>query len=300
MAHPQPVANPPEHTLWREQDHHDDGHAEDDALDTREPCAELRVQDLADRDEEGSADDRPPHGADAAEHRDGQRLCRHEHAEYGSRRDDEQDDGVKRAGGTGHGAAQRDGAQLPAQRVDAGGLGGGLVLFDSDQSHAEAGALNPAGEQGHDEEHHKRDHHIGAVIVELHVGPGVLALERKRDLLVTEPFEHVEHRKGIGEHRQGEVVPAQAEGREPDDEPGSRADERRQRQREPGGHVKLVGEKYRRVGAETEEGSMAERNEPGHAAEHVPGQAEAGPDQHKREHQLVIGVLHQQRDAEIE
>ena len=52
----------------------------------------------------------------------------------------------------------------------------------------------------------------------------------------------------------------------------------------------------RGVGADAEEGRMPERHEPGVAAEHVPGEAEARPHQHQRHYQLVVGVGDGERD----
>src|SRR5215204_6328091 len=44
---------------------------------------------------------------------------------------------------------------------------------------------------------------------------------------------------------------------------------------------------------------MPERDQPGVPAQHVPGEAKAGPDQHEREHELVIGVGDEEGERRI-
>src|SRR5262249_43711258 len=53
------------------------------------------------------------------------------------------------------------------------------------------------------------------------------------------------------------------------------------------------------VGADAEEGGVAEGDQPGVAAEQIPRQAEDGPDQDQRHDQLVVGVGDDQRDCRI-
>src|SRR5690606_39936111 len=106
-------APPPDDTVGR--DHHDrDARGDvDHAVDPGDDMAALGMQDVRKRYERRGADDRAPYRADPAEHRDDQRLRRHEHAEHGRRRDDQQHYGVEAADRPGHRAAQRDRFQLP-------------------------------------------------------------------------------------------------------------------------------------------------------------------------------------------
>jgi len=50
--------------------------------------------------------------------------------------------------------------------------------------------------------------HVDAPIGELHVGSRRIADHRHGDFLIPEPFEHIEQRERIGEHREREVVAA--------------------------------------------------------------------------------------------
>ncbi len=117
------VAHPPVDAFRRQQDGRDDRDAEHHALNAGKHITELRVQDLADGYQEKGADDRTPNGADSAEQRDHQRLCRGEHAERGRRRHDQQDHRIEAADRAGNRPAQDDGEQLAAPGIDAGCLG---------------------------------------------------------------------------------------------------------------------------------------------------------------------------------
>src|SRR5215831_35903 len=92
---------------------------------------------------------------------------------------------------------------------------------------------------------------------------------------------------------------AQAERRIADDHAGDHADHHSDRDADPGRDVELHQEQRHRVRAEAEERRMAERDEARVAAEDIPGKAHDRPDQHERQHQLVVLVLHEQPDDEI-
>ncbi len=198
----------------------------------------------------------------------------------------------------GHRGREHHGVHPPARRVDAGGFGGRQVLLDREQREAEARALDVQRDDHADHHQHHGDQHVGALIVELHVGGGVLALHRQRDFLIAEPFEHVEHRERVGEHREREVVPAQAEGRNADQHAGDHADHGAERHADPRRDAELHERDGDGVGAEPEERRMAERDQPAVAGQHVPAEPHRGPDQHQRHHQLVIGIAHEEADRE--
>ena len=134
----------------------------------REPASAL--QRFGQRDQDHRSDHRTPDRSDAAEHGDRQRLRRHQHAEHGLRGHHQQHDRVEAADRAGDGAAERDGAQLPGQRVDAGGFRGGFVLLDREQRHAEARSFDRPRQQDRSEHHRQRQQRVESVIGELHIG----------------------------------------------------------------------------------------------------------------------------------
>ena len=80
---------------------------------------------------------------------------------------------------------------------------------------------------------------------------------------------------------------------------GGHADQHAERNADPRRDVELHEEQGHGVRAQPEEGRVAERHQAGVAAEDVPGDAHDGPDQHEREHQLVVLVPHDEADDEI-
>ena len=264
------IAQRPEHALRRHQNDDNDGDAVDHALDAGYPRAEFGVEDFADRDQHGGADQRSPHRADAAEHRHRQGLRRDQHAEYRRRRDHQQHHGIERADRAGDRTRQRDGAQLPRQGIDARGLRRRLVLLDRQQRHAEPRSLDGAGDEHDSEQHGERDQGVEPRIGKLHIGERRVALDRQRQLLVAEPLEHVEHRQRVGQHRQREVVAAQAERRKTDQEAGHPADHGRDRDQQPWREIEVELAERRRVGAEPEEGGVAKGYQTGVAGQDVP------------------------------
>jgi hypothetical protein len=79
------VAHAPENAFRREQHHEDDGDAVDDTLNPRDYVAKVRLERLAQGDQDGGPDQRTPQDADAAEQGNGQRLRRRKHPEHAVR-----------------------------------------------------------------------------------------------------------------------------------------------------------------------------------------------------------------------
>src|SRR5450759_1563658 len=92
---------------------------------------------------------------------------------------------------------------------------------------------------------------------------------------------------------------AQAESRKSNSQSRKPANSRGNRNQEPGGNAKMDLSQRGGVGAKTKKGCMTEGNEPGVATEQVPREAEAGPDQNQRQHELVIGVCDDHRNRGI-
>ncbi|MGY4486384.1 hypothetical protein ACVWWR_005575 [Bradyrhizobium sp. LM3.2] len=71
----QEIAQFPKEAFRCQQDHADNGKAEDDALDAGDARTGLRVQDFGERDQNDRPDDRTPDRADAAEHHEPVSAC---------------------------------------------------------------------------------------------------------------------------------------------------------------------------------------------------------------------------------
>ncbi len=123
----------------------------------------------------------------------------------------------------------------------------------------------------------ERDHRVNAAIVELGVKRRIDAHHRQRDLLIAQPLEHVEHGERIGEHRECEVVAAQAKRRQADDDAGEHADDDSERDPEPGRDAEFHERDRHRIAAEPEEHSLPERDHAAVAAQHVPGEPHDRP-----------------------
>ncbi len=257
------------------------------------------MQDFRDRYQEARADDRTPEGADPAEHRHGQRLRRDQHAEHGLRGDHQNDDGIERTRHRRDRAADGDGPELPAQRVDPRSFGGRLVLLDRDQRHAEAGGFDLARQQHHDDQKRHRDQRVDPPVGELHVGCRIVMHARHADLGKAKPEEDVHEGQRIGEHAEREIVAAQAEGRKADGDAKHRADHARGEEHHPGRDRPVDLRQHRGEGARAEEGGMAEGYQPGIAAQNVPAQPEDRPDQDQRQHELVVGIGHERRERQV-
>ena len=195
--------------------------------------------------------------------------------------------------------AQHDRVHLLPRRVDAGRLRRRLVLLDREQRPAEARALDVERHDHRGDEQDHRQHHVAARIGELGVGERILALHRQRHFLVAHPLEDVEHRERVREHRQREVVAAEAEGRDADDDRRDHADRDAERDPEPRRDAELHERDRHRVAAEPEERGLAERDHAAVAAQHVPAEAHRRPDQDEGHDQLVVGVADQQPEQEV-
>ncbi len=227
----------------------------------------MGLQGVAERHQHRGPDHRPPHRGDAAEEGDDQRLGRGQDAKDAVRRHHQKNDRVEPAGRRGECAAEHDRAHFPAPGVDPGRLGRRLVLFDREQRHAEARPLDRERDQERQHQEADGDRDIGAVVAELHVASGCRALHRQRHLLVAEPFEDVEQRQRVGEHRQRKIMAAQAKGRPADDRAGGGPDQHAERDAEPGRDVEPHQSDGNGVGAEAEERGVAERDETAVAAQ---------------------------------
>ena len=223
----QPIAHPPVHALRRQQDDRDDRDAVNDALDARQYAPSSAFSPSA----SGTSTAAPitgPHRLPTPPNSARISAC----AETSmpntlSGVTTSMHDPVQPAGDRGERARQHQRQHLPAPGIDAGGLGGRLVLLDRGQRHAEPRILDPQRDQQRNHQQRQRQHDIDAPVGELHVQGRRLALHRQRQLLIAEPLEHVEDRQRIGEHRQREIMAAQAEGRIADQRPGGGADHAR-------------------------------------------------------------------------
>ncbi len=118
--------------------------------------------------------------------------------------------------------------------------------------------------------------------------------------MVAHPLEHVEHREGVGEHRQCEIVTAQAKCWQANDDASNHADDDAEGNANPRGDTESDERDRHRVATETEKGRVTERDHAAVAAQHVPRDADGRPDQHQRHHQLIVGVANGPPDQEID
>ena len=109
------------------------------------------------------------------------------------------------------------------------------------------------------------DHGVEARIGELQIRRRVLPVHRQRDFLEAEILQQVEDRQRIGEHRQREIVPAQAEGRRADDDRGDRAHDRAERDAEPRRQVPVHQRQRHGIGADAEERTHGRRTAARHS-----------------------------------
>ena len=175
----------------------------------------------------------------------------------------------------------------------------GFVFADRHQRHAEARAFDQAGQ------HHRADHQgqrepdVDAMILELHVGEGMLALHRQRQFLVTQPLEHVEQRKRIGQHGEREIMAAQAERRHADDQARESADDGGTGNADPGRQAPVNLRQRDEIGAQAEERGMAEGHEAAVSAQQVPREAHHRPHRHDREDQQIVGMPDECREQAV-
>ncbi len=178
---------------------------------------------------------------------------------------------------TGEGAAHHEGGELDAGNVVAEGLGPLLVLADGLQNLAEGG-LDDALHDPEREEEKKRD---GSVVRERrmdveaeHVrardaGHAVLPT-RDRGPLVGREVEHLVEREG----QHDEVEPGALDAEVADEGRRHRPHRDPDREREEDADAVVLQEVARHVGRPTEEGRLAERQQPCVAHEQVETQAE--------------------------
>ena len=183
--------------------------------------AQFRVQGFGQRHQDGGADHRPPDRGDAAEQRHHHRLRRDQHAEHRIRRHHQQHAGIEAAGRRGDHARHDQRAHLPQPGVDAGGLGRQFVLPDRQQGEAEAGVFHQHADEHAGDQQADGDQRVVVRVGELQERRRVFPMHRQRHFLEAEVLQEVQDRQRIGEHRQREVMAAQAERRQADQDRGA-------------------------------------------------------------------------------
>src|SRR5215472_18554796 len=297
----QALAEPADQALGNEAHDDDKETAVDDQIDAHQPAAHVAeggAQARFQRGDEDGAHERAHGGADAAD--DG--VEREAHGEI----DGENVEGIHEAhvlrpqgaAGAGERGGDGDGQHLEPPAGDAEGLSGVLVFAHPGQPIAEPRALevdlyrvDAEGERQHD------------------VYPRHLAREAERPQPGAERHGHALRARGEGapaarhdeeDLREGdggeaEVGSLEAIRQVADDEPGQG------RYRSAGGHgdpgrtVQSRGDERSRIGADAEEGGVAERSLPRVAARHVPGPGYRAPEQDEDEAVEEEAVLHYER-----
>ena len=161
------------------------------------------------------------------------RLGRHEQAEDRFRRHDQQHAGVEAARGGGQGAAERQPGDLPAPGVQARRLRRHLVLPGRHQGQTEPGVLDGDEAERRDQQQPHGNEGIVVRVSELHEGRRMLTAYRQRHFLQPQVLQHVLEQERIGEHGKREVMTAQAQHGQPDDEAREPADGGAQGDAEP-------------------------------------------------------------------
>src|SRR6478736_2872780 len=105
------------------------------------------------------------------------------------------------------------------------------------------------------------------MVFELHVGERAGALHRQSEFLISQPLEHVQQRERISEHREREVVTAQAKSRHAYKEASECAYEARTGNTEPWRQAPFDLSQRNEISPQAEEGCMAERYETAVAAQ---------------------------------
>ena len=125
---------------------------------------------------------------------------------------------------------------------------------------------------------------------ELHEERRAVAHHRDRHFLVAQVVHDDPEDEWVGQRGQPEVDPGEAEGRRADQQRGQHGDHRARQHAEPGGDAGSRRQQHGDVGADAEEGLVAERDLPGVAADDVPGEAHRRPQEHEREDAVVIAL----------
>jgi hypothetical protein len=153
-------------------------------------------------------------------------------------------------------------------------------------------------------QHERRRHHaegeeiVGARIVELHEQRGMLALHGHGDFLVAEKLHHDTQDERVRQRGEAEVDAGEAERRQPDDDRGHHRQRHAGEHADPRRELELDLEERGRVGADAEEGLVAERHLAAVAADDVPGQAHRGPDEDQRQHAVVVLLREPERQQQ--
>ena len=159
------------------------------------------------------------------------------------------------------------------------------------QRHAKPRVLDLQRDQQRRDQEPERQHYVEPLILELHIEQRRLTLHRQRQFLVAKPLEHVEGGQWIGEHRQREIMPAQSESRVADDRARNGPDHGAEGDRDPRRQVEVKQAERNRVGAQTPERRVAEREVAAVAAQQVPGERQYRPQQDLGQDQLMIGAV---------
>ena len=192
-------------------------------------------------------------------------------------------------------AAGNEGDHLHAQRVDARGLGRHFVLLDRQHRQAEARTLDPVRDEQQRGHQDHPDEGRPAVVGELNVFPRLVAVDREAQFLPAHPVEDEDEQRRVGQHRQREIVAAQAERDRADDQRRDATHAESGHHPEPRRDAEHDGQQGDREGAQAEERGMAERHQAGVAREQVPAQRERGPDGNRAEDELDVRVVDRQR-----
>ena len=95
-------------------------------------------------------------------------------------------------------------------------------------------------------------------------------MHRERDFLQADVLQHVKDRQRVGQHCQREIVSAQAERGNADDNAGGRARHSAERDANPWCHAEIDQQQRCGVGADAEERSVAEGKLAAVAGQQVP------------------------------
>src|SRR5215468_3057586 len=274
---------------WQEdhEDHDDEPHGDQIVNDPDE------AQPLADGEEQDRAQRRPPDGAEATEHghadheRGGGRGGHGRAHELNVVR-------VERACEAGQPRAQAESEELVRRGVDAEALREDLVLPDGTETTARTRAMT-------DEEHerdarccHDGDEEIGCAGARR---PGRGQPREAAEVVDAEGPSgdgepvlcHEPDQLGEGKRDEGQVVAAQAQGREAGTETHEGSHHRAEEHPDPRRESEVLAHGGRGVGAEGEEAGVPERDLPRVAGEEIPARGEESPNhglggqaQHKR------------------
>ena len=142
---------------------------------------------------------------------------------------------IKPAGRRRRCAADRQGSHLPGPAVQPRRFRCQLVLPDGEQGQAKAGVLDRYADQRSDQHQPQCNQRVETRIGELQERHRVLPLQRQGNLLQPGVLQDVEEQDRVGQHRQREIMPAQAQGWQADQECGDRSHASPERNADPRG-----------------------------------------------------------------